>query len=67
MALERRVVSGLKLYLLDICEAIGDDHLCPGMNVLDSFPDHDAFFPRCSICACASMPRDDSHSHLLSA
>jgi len=34
MAMERYEVHGVKVYQLDICEAIGDHHLCPGITTL---------------------------------
>ena len=32
MAMERYEVHGVKVYQLNICEAIGDHHLCPGIT-----------------------------------
>jgi hypothetical protein len=32
MAMERYELHGVKVYQLDICEAIGDHHLCPGIH-----------------------------------
>jgi hypothetical protein len=34
MAMERHEVHGVKVYQLDICDAIGDHHLCPGITTL---------------------------------
>jgi hypothetical protein len=34
MAMEKYEVHGVKVYQLDICEAIGDHHLCPGITTL---------------------------------
>jgi hypothetical protein len=34
MAMERYELHGVKVYQLDICEAIGDHHLCPGITCL---------------------------------
>jgi hypothetical protein len=38
--MERYEVTGVKVYQLDICEAIGDHHLCPGITTLKA-GDHD--------------------------
>ena len=37
---ERYEVHGVKVYQLNICEAIGDHHLCPGITTLKA-GDHD--------------------------
>ena len=34
MAMERYEAHGVKVYQLNICEAIGDHHLCPGITSL---------------------------------
>jgi hypothetical protein len=34
MAMERYEPHGVKVYQLNICEAIGDHHLCPGITSL---------------------------------
>jgi hypothetical protein len=36
MVMERYELHGLKVYQLDICEAIGDHHLCPGITTLSA-------------------------------
>jgi hypothetical protein len=36
MAMERYELHGVKVYQLNICEAIGDRHLCPGINSLSA-------------------------------
>ena len=40
MAMERYEVHGVKVYQLNICEAVGDHHLCPGITTLKA-GDHD--------------------------
>ena len=34
MAEERYEVHGVRVYQLNICEAIGDHHFCPGITTL---------------------------------
>jgi len=34
--MERFPVTGVKVYQLNICEAIGDHHLCPGITTLSA-------------------------------
>ena len=36
MAMERYELHGVKVYQLNICEAIGDHHLCPGITSLNA-------------------------------
>ena len=50
MAMERYEVHGVQAYQLNICEAIGDHHLCPGITTLKA-GDHDLGAVACN-CPC---------------
>jgi hypothetical protein len=50
MAMERYEVHGVKVYQLNICEAIGDHHLCPGITTLKA-GDYDLGTVACN-CPC---------------
>ena len=36
MTMERHELHGVKVYQLNICEAVGDHHLCPGITTLSA-------------------------------
>ena len=57
MAMERYEVHGLKGYQLDICEAIHDHHLCPGITTL-SPGDIERGTVACN-CPCHKKPEND--------
>jgi hypothetical protein len=54
---ERFPVSGVKVYQLDICEAIGDHHLCPGITTLKA-GDHEIGTVAFN-CACHRKPETE--------
>jgi hypothetical protein len=57
MAMERYEVHGVKVYQLNICEAIGDHHLCPGITGLHA-GDFDLGTVACN-CSCHKKPENE--------
>lgn len=55
---ERYELHGVKAYQLDICEAIHDHHLCPGVTVLRA-GEHELGPVFCK-CPCHKKPKDDT-------
>ena len=60
MALERYELHGVKVYQLNICEAIGDHPLCPGITTLKA-GDFDLGTVACN-CACHRKSEDERAS-----
>ena len=57
MTMERYEVHGVKVYQLNICEAIHDHDLCPGITSL-----HAAHFDLGTVacdCPCHKKPEDE--------
>jgi hypothetical protein len=50
-------VYGVKVYQLDICEAIGDHHLCPGITTLKA-GDFELGTVACN-CPCHEKPENE--------
>jgi hypothetical protein len=57
MAIVRREVHGVKVYQLNICEAINDHHLCPGITTL-SAEDFELGTVACN-CPCHKKPESE--------
>jgi hypothetical protein len=51
MAMERYELHGVKVYQLNICEAIGDHHLCPGITSLHAGDFRRSAPPAGTLCA----------------
>lgn len=54
MAMERYEVHGVKIYQFNICEAIGDHHLCPGITRLHA-ADIDLGTPANEVSDCKAV------------
>lgn len=57
MTMERYELHGVKVYQLNICEAIGDHHLCPGITSLYA-GDFDLGTVACN-CTCHKKPESE--------
>jgi hypothetical protein len=57
MAMERYEVRDVKVYQLNICEAIDDHHLCPGITTL-SAGDLELGTVACD-CPCHKKPENE--------
>jgi hypothetical protein len=57
MAMERYELHGVKVYQLNICEAIGDHRLCPGITTL-SAGDFELGTVACN-CPCHMKPENE--------
>jgi hypothetical protein len=55
---ERYELPGKKVFQLDICEAIHDHHLCPGVTVLKA--GEYELGPVFCKCPCHKKPGDDT-------
>jgi hypothetical protein len=53
-------VYGVKVYQLDICEAIGDHDVCPGITTLKA-GDFDLGTVACN-CPCRKKPEDEQEN-----
>ena len=58
MAMERYEVHGVKVYQLNICEAIHDHDLCPGITSLHA-GDFELGTVACN-CACHKKPENEA-------
>jgi hypothetical protein len=57
MAMERYELHGVEVYQLNICEAIVDHHLCPGITSLYA-SDFDLGTVACN-CPCHKKPENE--------
>jgi hypothetical protein len=57
MAMERYEVHGVRVYQLNICEAIRDHHLCPGITTLKA-GDFELGTVACD-CPCHKKPENE--------